>query len=58
MTPAEEHERRIRRIEESIANHEENIQLLRGLMERVVMLNEVVVDLLQRQSNNDEENGR
>jgi hypothetical protein len=50
MTPIEDHEERLRQ-------HEERIKLLEDLMVRIVMLNEIVVDLLQRQRGEDTTNG-
>lgn len=44
--------------EERLQHHEERIKLLEDLMARVVALQEIVVNLLQRQQRDDTENGR
>jgi hypothetical protein len=52
MTPLDDHEERLR-------HHEARITFLEDLMARVVALQEIVVDLLQRQRRDDDEaNGR
>jgi hypothetical protein len=51
MTPLDDHEERLQ-------HHEERLRFLENLMARVVALQEIVVDLLQRQRRDDEANGR
>jgi hypothetical protein len=51
MTPLDDHEERLQQ-------HEERIKFLEDLMARVVAMQEVVVELLQRQRRDDEANGR
>lgn len=51
MTPLEDHEERLQQ-------HEARIKFLEDLMARVIAMNEIVVDLLQRQRGTDEANGR
>jgi hypothetical protein len=58
MTPLDAHEDRIRRLEEAAVNHQSRIAFLEDLMARVVALQAIVVDLLQRQRRDDEANGR
>jgi len=58
MTPLEEHEHRIALLERAVSNHEANIQLLRDILARTLVLQEVVVKLLQEQRGDDAANGR
>ena len=58
MTPLEDHEARIRRLEIAAINHVDRMEFLEGLMARVITLNEIVVELLQRQRGDDAANGR
>jgi hypothetical protein len=51
MTPLDDHADRLQQ-------HEARIRFLDDLMARVIVLNEVVVELLQRQRRDDEANGR
>jgi len=58
MTPLDDHEERIRRLEDAVGNHETRMAFLEGLMARVIAMQEVVVALLQRREADDEPNGR
>jgi hypothetical protein len=58
VTPLEDHEERIRRLEDSRLEHGERIRILEVMMERVITLTDIVVQLLQRQQGDDAGNGR
>lgn len=57
MPTLDDHEDRIGRLEAFALQHAERMQLLEGLMTRVMALNEIVVQLLQRQEGGDAQNG-
>lgn len=49
---------RIARLEQIVHDHDSRMQFLEGLMDRVMALNEIVVQLLQRQAGDDAHNGQ
>ena len=57
MPTLDDHDDRIRRLEASMLQHAERIRLLEDLMTRAIALNELVVQLLQRQAGDDAQNG-
>ena len=57
MNPNQDHEERIRRLEEAILQHNERMEFLHSLMTRVIAIEETAIRLLQRQQDNDAENG-
>lgn len=57
MNPNQDHENRISRLEQITLDHESRMKFLEGLMDRVVSLNEVVIELLQRQQEGNAGNG-
>jgi hypothetical protein len=58
MTPLDDHEERIRRLEDARLGHAERIGILEVMMARVIALTDVVVQLLQRQRGDEDANGR
>ena len=57
MPTLDDHDDRIRRLEAAMLQHDARIQLLEGLMTRVLALTDIVVQLLQRQTGDDAPNG-
>lgn len=58
MPTLDDHEDRIQRLEAVLLTHEARMQSLEAMMARVIALNELVVQLLQRQAGNDAQNGQ
>lgn len=57
MPTLDDHDDRIRRLETIVTDHETRMQELAAMMGRVIALNELVGQLLQRQAGDDAHNG-
>lgn len=57
MPTLDDHDDRIRRLETIVTDHDTRMQELAAMMGRVIALNELVVQLLQRQNDSDAHNG-
>ena len=57
MPTLDDHDDRIQRLEQIVRDHDSRMTLLEGLMTRAIALNELVVQLLQRQAGDDAHNG-
>ena len=57
MAQPQDDQTRIARLEQIVRDHDSRMTLLEDLMTRAIALNELVVQLLQRQTGDDAHNG-